>query len=68
MDWISVKERLPEDCEKVIAWGMLSIESKMSAHEAFYSWIDKKWYSVKPFPYKVLTHWMPLPEPPKEQP
>lgn len=57
-EWISVKERLPEDDVDVLtrrATGM-SVES----HCGFgwlYDEYNGRW---------VVTHWMPLPEPPKE--
>ena len=61
--WISVKDRLPEDiCPVLVALEGLNI--------AFHGWYqDEKWWKVgagsRPFAQKV-THWMPLPEPPKD--
>ena len=60
--WISVTERLPEDiCPVLVALEGLNI-----AFHGFYQ--DEKWWKVgagtRPFTQKV-THWMPLPEPPK---
>ena len=59
--WISVKERLPEEYTRVIgfmAWkAMTAIEYQ-----------NGKWYSfdhLSPLPNEAVTHWMPLPEPPK---
>ena len=57
MDWISVKERLPEifvDTIVFYANGTISIECRYSN-----GWIMER----KCGP---VTHWMPLPEPPKE--
>ena len=61
-EWISVKNRLPEDiCPVLVALEGLNI-----AFHGFYQ--DEKWWKVgagtRPFTQKV-THWMPLPQPPK---
>lgn len=61
-EWISVKDRLPENiCPVLVALDGISI--------AFNGWYhDGKWWTVgagtRPFTQKV-THWMPLPQPPK---
>ena len=52
--WISVEERLPEDDETVLTWGDLQIVMMDWRHE-------NKWCC-----FGDVTHWMPLPEPPKE--
>lgn len=61
--WIPVTERLPEEYTRVIgfmAWkAMTAIEYQ-----------NGKWYSIdhlEPLPDEAITHWMPLPEPPKEE-
>lgn len=61
-DWIPVTERLPEQNTRVIgfmAWkGITAIEYQHG-----------KWYSIdhlQSLPDEAVTHWMPLPEPPKE--
>jgi hypothetical protein len=60
--WISVKDRLPENiCPVLVALEGLNI--------AFHGWYqDEKWWKVgagsRPYTQKV-THWMPLPQPPK---
>ena len=62
-EWISVNDRLPEDiCPVLVALEGLNI--------AFHGFCqDEKWWKVgagtRPFTQKV-THWMPLPQPPKE--
>lgn len=60
--WIPVAERLPEQNTRVIgfmAWkGITAIEYQHG-----------KWYSIdhlQSLPNEAVTHWMPLPEPPKD--
>lgn len=59
--WIPVTERLPDSGKCVLIYS----EDGMVA-EGNYTAYDKKWYqfrwSVKG---QEVTHWMPLPEPPK---
>ena len=69
MEWISVEERLPEMYEDGSADIVLVTDGQF-IHMAAYS--NEKWYFAEcgemkePMFYKV-THWMPLPEPPKEE-
>ena len=54
--WISVEDRLPEPCKDVLTWtvgGKIVINSKLH-----YGWALEG--NFEP------THWIPLPEPPKE--
>ena len=62
-EWIPVSERLPEDGSDVLAYMQNSIESRI--YPANYD--HGEWWDCI-FTNKVLstTHWMPLPEPPKE--
>ena len=60
--WIPVTERLPREYERVIgymAWkAMTAIEYQ-----------NGRWYSIdhlEPLPDEAVSHWMPLPQPPKE--
>lgn len=60
--WIPVTERLPEEYTRVIgymAWkAMTTIEYQHG-----------RWYSIdhlEPLPDEAVSHWMPLPQPPKE--
>lgn len=59
MEWISVKDRLPEENKRV-----LFVDKE--------SWITTGFFTGMAFEYShgeeiglELTHWMPLPEPPK---
>ena len=63
--WISVEERLPKDRVSVI--GFLPIESKNGVppmREVFHT--DRGWYVPAFDEHCIVTHWIPLPEPPKE--
>lgn len=56
--WIPVTERLPEDDSQVLA---------CTRHgKAFSAHYDHKWKSWSVSHTVKITHWMPLPEPPKE--
>jgi len=66
MKWISVKERLPEMDEWVLIDGpevCKRIDPPSSNWKEGYAWkrIHESFYSPDD-----VTHWMPLPEPPKE--
>lgn len=62
MNWISVMDHLPEAGEVVIVWvkGYLDI-----------AWFDVNhalWRTdLAIYQEREITHWMPLPEPPKEE-
>jgi hypothetical protein len=55
--WISVKDRLPEDIKPVLVW-----ESQGFAYVDNY--LNGDW-SIGSANGAIITHWMPLPEPPK---
>jgi hypothetical protein len=62
MDWISVKDRLPEEDDDYLVYG--------EDHRGFIftgcDWfvVDcKDWWNN---PHGQVTHWMPLPEPPED--
>jgi Protein of unknown function (DUF551) len=67
-EWISVKDRLPDEETPVI-----TLYSGVVQHITYWI-VDGAWYPAcsdeqDPTPIDgVFTHWMPLPEPPKEQP
>ena len=58
MDWISVKDRLPEDAQYVIAFNGRTMMS------VFYFDIGA-WKTCDNWCLACVTHWLPLPEPPK---
>lgn len=59
--WIPVTERLPEEMKTVLAWTPMGEFSETAM------WTGIRWEKTWDFDtiYSV-THWMPLPEPPKE--
>lgn len=64
--WIPVTERLPEESERVlvacedgVSFGFFE---EIIADDEFV----KEWHDMMYYPISV-THWMPLPEPPKEE-
>ena len=64
MEWISVKERLPENGERVLT---LSTWAHVSDRELrTYGDGSKRFSPDGLLPGVDITHWMPLPEPPKE--
>ena len=55
MEWINVKDELPEDYDAYLCTGE-DIEMEIVYFDVEDGWRDE---------YEI-THWMPLPEPPKE--
>lgn len=61
MDWISVRDRLPEDQVEVL----VATRSKNGVRN-----IDKGYLAIDHFIHRgraEVTHWMPMPELPKEE-
>lgn len=74
MEWISVKERLPTAWDDVLCW-CVNEHGETYQKGEWYAAIDRfciwsDWHSpsfrTDRFFGKV-THWMPLPEPPKKE-
>lgn len=64
MEWISVEERLPKNQQRVIYYFELT-----GAHVgAYYDSVDGPLFvGDKGYLTDDVTHWMPLPEPPKRK-
>ena len=62
--WIPVSERLPENGSDVLAYSYDEDESRI-----FPANYDNGWWHDCLFNIRIIavTHWMPLPEPPKEE-
>ena len=66
MNWIKCSDRLPERTVSAIVWG-----KNVGVREGYYNALDgfKCWMyhgNERPHFLNGVTHWMPLPEPPKE--
>ena len=66
--WISVNDRLPEEEGDVLVWivdgkpdGIHHLESEYIANWEYGNFYDGDWNVIN-----GITHWQPLPEPPKE--
>lgn len=61
--WISVEERLPKEWEAVLVWSCLGY-----TESAVWLGIPGKWRCTWDHTLleSEITHWMPLPDPPKE--
>ena len=60
--WIPVSEKLPEDNERVIAYRPMEADASAYKYCVMWGWSVKG--SMR---HGGITHWMPLPEPPKEE-
>lgn len=60
-EWISVKDRLPEDGETVLTFknGITEVQVYEKKRNG---WIRGNWF----WSMATVSHWMPLPEPPEE--
>ena len=64
-EWISVKDRLPMSRLVVLSYEKpLNIISMSFYNKKLESWID----CDSGYYLNSVTHWMPLPKPPKEEP
>lgn len=57
--WIPVSERLPQDDEDVLVW-VNGTHRDMAYRD------EGVWYDEEHNHLKNITHWMPLPKPPKD--
>lgn len=64
MEWISVKERLPEFGELVIVYCRI-YGRYIGSYERLHDTIHGNWHDGQSLGVLPPTHWMPLPEPPK---
>ena len=65
--WINIKDGVPKHCQEVIVCWNNFASCKREIHAATYSGDFGYFYIHKAgLAVKDITHWMPLPEPPKE--
>lgn len=60
MKWINIKDEMPEEKDSV----HLITDGKTVVSAEYVSWPPYAW--ILPHKMKKVTHWMPLPEPPKK--
>lgn len=71
-EWISVKDRLPEDMGEVLVivsgkpHENITLDGayEIAEYDPVEGWILEMWPEWRS---GVVTHWMPLPEPPEEE-
>ena len=64
--WISVKDRLPETgTEVLVTDGLHTMVTWCEDTIDGIKWVDN-YYTYVNVRFREVTHWMPLPEPPKE--
>lgn len=59
MEWISVRERFPDEDYPVLVYGLTDCD--IARFYPTEGWYSEAWGDVK-----GITHWMQLPDPPKE--
>ncbi|ELG1230709.1 DUF550 domain-containing protein [Salmonella enterica] len=67
--WISCSERMPDDKQYVWFFGESRGFAGRDTLEGYYDWSRNKWWAVTYIgeePASKVTHWMPLPEPPRQ--
>lgn len=64
-EWISVKDKLPDDGQQVLAYytGVEEIDEPPKVRTTFYFGFNNGFSCVKH--YGSVSHWMPIPEPPE---
>lgn len=67
--WISVKDRLPTDPRFVLVYVRYPAVSSFPARSCIMTdmWLGDKWAENADEEVHEVTHWMPLPEAPKEE-
>lgn len=69
MEWISVVMQRPKDEQEVIVYFMNSAGNHVSTAVwdgfDFFDLCEDCNYKERYYPGAIITHWMPLPEPPK---
>jgi hypothetical protein len=64
MEWISCKERLPDKQDRYLIFGQFTKDCPNQVYEALYLKKPRRFMADGIYS-KNVTHWMPLPEPPK---
>ena len=61
MEWIAVKDKLPENQEIILTYTYTGIDILQYLDDTFYH------YDNGYIQEDVITHWMPLPKEPKDE-
>ena len=61
--WISVEDALPEGGGSVLIYSPLGGVAEGTYSKHYKRWVQYRWSVFEP----EVTHWMPLPAPPKEE-
>ena len=61
--WISVEERLPEDDDHYLVWAHDNGAAEVALYYGDGEWLTDDLENIT----RVITHWMPLPEPPDNE-
>jgi len=64
-EWISVKDRLPDNNQRVAGVGFDYGDVKNKRHYVVCEYFDGIWMGDECEEFEYITHWTPLPEPPK---
>lgn len=64
-EWISVEDRLPDNHQRVAGTGFDYGDAKNKRHYVVCEYFDGIWMGDEYEEFQYLTHWMPLPEPPR---
>lgn len=68
MEWINVKEQLPKNKERVLAYAIKDEDfSDLDCHYFEADHYDGMWFENVDLCRIHVTHWMPLPEPPEDK-
>lgn len=62
-EWISVNDRLPKDNETVLVTNGKRVKEVWFGQRTK---LDRPHFMFTTMPLHTITHWMPLPEPPKQ--
>lgn len=71
MSWISVNDRMPEECTSVLVCDAYRVcADEREPHIAYFDkgdWVSLAWWDYSQYAFPKVTHWMPLPKPPSKE-
>lgn len=65
-NWISVSKRLPENNDNVLGYSCYPSDLNCSIEVVFYDNDIMSWAGMNSYFLSGITHWQPLPNPPKQ--